>query len=227
MEGNTGNLIYNGGDTVKIPKITMDGLGNYSRSTGFPTGAVTLSYETFKLQMDRGVTFNIDSMDVNETNFVANATTSMGEFQRTEVVPEIDAYRYSKIASLAIAASKASGGYIPSKSDIYSKLRTDIATVQDVIGADTPLVITMSIATLNLLEQSSELNRFLRVGGCTDLTNCGYTGDINTEFKSIDGIPIIEVPSYRLKTAYIFNDKSTAGQLQGGFTPAAGAKTIN
>lgn len=227
MEGNTGNLIYNGGNTIKIPKIDMDGLGNYSRSAGYTQGAINYQYETFTLSQDRARTFSLDSMDVNESNFVANASNAMGEFQRKKVVPEIDAYRYSKIASLAIAAGKASGGYTPDKTNIYSALRQDIATVQDAIGADTPLVITMSIATLNVLEQSTELNRFLSVGGCTNLTNCGFTGDINTEFKSIDGIPIIEVPSGLLKTAYVFNDGVTAGQTQGGFTVAGTAKTIN
>ena len=227
MEGNTTGLIYNGGNTVKVPKIDMDGLGNYSRSNGFVAGSSTLTYETLTLSQDRGRTFSIDSMDVDETNFVASASNIMGEFQRTKVIPEIDAYRYSKIASLAIAASKASGGYTPGVADIYTKLRADIATVQDVIGADTPLVITMSIATLNTLEQSTEMQRFIRMGAADGLTGNGFTGDVNTEFKSIDGIPIIEVPSARLKTAYTFNDGSTAGQTAGGFVPAGTAKTIN
>ena len=227
MEGNTGNLIYNGGNTVRIPKIDMDGLGNYSRSEGFAQGASTLVYETFTLSQDRARAFSLDEMDVNESNFVANASNLMGEFQRVKVIPEIDAYRYSKIASLAIDAGKAIGGYTPDETNIYSTLRGDIAKVQDLIGADTPLVITMSTMTLNTLENSSELQRFLRMGAADGLTGNGFTGNVNTEFKSIDNIPIIEVPSARLKTAYVFNDGVTAGQTQGGFTPAAGAKTIN
>ena len=31
MEANAGLVVYNGGSEVKIPKITMDGLGSYSR----------------------------------------------------------------------------------------------------------------------------------------------------------------------------------------------------
>lgn len=220
MEGNAGLVKYNGGNTVKIPKIDMDGLGDYDRSNGFAQGSATLIYEDRTLSQDRGRTFSIDSEDVDETNFVATASTLMSEFQRTKVIPEIDAYRYSKMASLAISNSRASGGYTPGVSDIYTKLRADIATIQDVAGA-IPLIITMSTATLNILESSSELQRQLQVaqfqGGA----------DISFEVKSVDSCPIIEVPSARLKTAYILNDGKTSGQTAGGFVADPSAKDIN
>jgi len=211
MEGNAGMVQYNGGNTVKVPKMTMDGLGNYSRSAGFVAGSATLAYETFTMSQDRGRTFLLDSMDVNETNFVANASNLMGEFQRTLVIPEIDAYRYSKLASLAIAAGRASGGYTPVVADVLTKLRADIAAVQDVIGADKPLVITMSTAVLNVLESSTEITKQLTVGTMASGVDLTY------EVTKVDGIPIVEAPSARLKTAYEFMDGSTTGKTQGGF----------
>lgn len=218
MEGNAGLVIYNGGNTVKIPKITMDGMGNYNRGTGFVGGSSILTYETKTMGQDRGRTFSLDAMDVNETNFVANASNLMGEFQRTMVIPEIDAYRYSTIAALAVANARVSNGYTPSKADIYSRLKADIATIQDAIGA-VPLVITMSIANLAILEGSTEITRRLDVGA--------FSGTILSEVKKIDECPIIEVPSARLKTAYVFNDGTTAGQTVGGFVPAGVTKNIN
>jgi len=218
MEGNAGLVIYNGGNTVKIPKISMDGLGNYDRSAGFTQGAATLAYETKTMGQDRGRTFMLDSMDVNETNFVANASNLMGEFQRTLVIPEIDAYRYSAIATQAIAGSRASGGYTPIVADIYSKIKADITAIQDIVGA-IPLKITMSTATLNILESSTEMVRQLQVNN--------FNGAIQSEVHQIDECPITEVPSARLKTAYVFNDGKTTGQTGGGFTPAALAKSIN
>jgi hypothetical protein len=218
MEGNAGLVIYNGGNTVKIPKISMDGLGAYDRSAGFTQGAATLAYETKTMGQDRGRTFSLDSMDVNETNFVANASNLMGEFQRTMVIPEIDAYRYSTIASLAIAGSRASGGYTPIVADIYSKIKADITAIQDIVGAVTLRVI-MSTATLNILESSTEMVRQLQVNS--------FNGTIQSEVKQIDECPISEVPSARLKTAYVFNDGKTTGQTGGGFVPASGAKSIN
>ncbi len=99
MESNAGRVQYNGGKTVKVPKMSLSGLGDYSRTDGYPQGAVTLGFETFEMTQDRGRQFFLDSMDVNETNFVASASNIMGEFQRTQVVPEIDAYRLSKLAN--------------------------------------------------------------------------------------------------------------------------------
>ena len=90
LEANAGQVIYNGGKEVKIPKMSTSGLGDYSRETGYAQGSVSLSYETRKLTQDRGRKFSIDSMDVNESNFVANVTNVMGTFQKTQVLPEID-----------------------------------------------------------------------------------------------------------------------------------------
>ena len=64
-------------------------------------------YETRKMTQDRGRLFQIDPMDINETNFIPTASAIMGEFQRTQVVPEIDAYRISKLATETITANKA------------------------------------------------------------------------------------------------------------------------
>lgn len=219
MEANAGNVIYNGGKDIKIPKITMDGLGDYDRTNGFTQGNVTLEYETKTMTMDRARSFQLDENEVNESNFVASASNVMSEFQKTAVIPEIEAYRYSKIATLAIAGSKASGGYTPVVTDILSKLKADIAMVQDVIG-DIPLIITMSRLTKNILEGSTEITKQLVM---TDFASGAYT----TKVSMIDDCPIIPVPSRLLKTAYIFNDGKTAGQEAGGFKADTTAKAIN
>jgi len=219
MERNAGQVIYNGGREIKIPKISTDGLGDYSREGGYPRGAVTLEYETMSMAMDRGKQFLLDSMDVNESNFVANASNTMSNFQKRWVIPEVDAYRYSKIAALAISKGKASGGYTPVVDDVLTKLKTDIAAVQDIIG-DVPLVITMSRTTKNVLDMSKEITRQLAI-------DAFQSGQYNTKVSWVDDCPIIPVPSARLKTAYVFNDGKTTGQETGGFVPDEAAKNIN
>ena len=97
MEANASNVKYSGGDTVRMPVISTTGLAKYDRDEGFNQGAVTLAYKDYTLTQDRGRTFHLDSMDVNESNFVATAGTVVGEFQRLQVAPEIDAYRYSRM----------------------------------------------------------------------------------------------------------------------------------
>ena len=73
MELNSSQVKYTGGNEVKIPKLTMDGLGDYDRDNGFVQGSVTLEWQTRTLTQDRGRTFQLDSMDVDETAFVATA----------------------------------------------------------------------------------------------------------------------------------------------------------
>jgi len=227
MEGNASLVSYQGGKTVKVPKISMDGLGDYDRNTGFKKGSATLEFEPFVMGQDRATSFSLDSLDVNETNFVATASNLMGEFQRVKVIPEVDAYRISKIAALAIAKAGncISYGYTPTKADILTKIREDIAAVQDVIGVGTPLLVMISIATQNILENSTELVKQLHVGGmgCMQAGIMTTGSSIDLEVTMLDKCPLIEVPSALMKTAYVFADGST----NFGFTPAVAAKNIN
>lgn len=219
MEANAGLVKYNGGNEVKIPKIDMDGLGDYDRAKGFVEGAVTLEYETKTLTQDRGRTFMLDRMDVDESNFVATAANVMGEFQRTQVVPEIDAYRYSSISAQAIAAGSARGGYDPDAETILSEIKKDIHDIYDVAG-EIPLVITVSMPVWAIISNSTEIMKFLSV---IDFSR----GEVKTKVRGIDENPIIPVPSARMKTKYQFLDGKTSGQEKGGFTPEADAKNIN
>lgn len=221
MELNDKLIKYSGGADVKIPALEMDGLGNYDRQTGFVDGDVNLTWETKTMTQDRGRRFTIDENDVNETNFVLTAASVMGEFQRKKVVPEIDAYRYSSIAAQAIAKNKAHYGYAATETDILQKLYYDIAAVQDVVGDDTPLVITMATPIAAILSMSDKLSKKLDV---LDFKQ----GDVTMKVKALDGQhPIIRVGSGRMATTYKFRDGKTSGQEKGGFEPDAAAKDIN
>lgn len=220
MEPNAKLVKYNGGNEVKIASILMDGLGDYDRGRGFVGGAVSLKWQTHTFTQDRGRTFMLDSQDVDESNFAATAGVVMGEFQRTKVIPEVDAYRYSKIAQLAIEAENAVGGYTVDEETVLATLLGNIATVQDKIGEGEQLVITLPFTVAALLDQNKEIQKRIDV---IDFQQ----GGINTKVKALDGNPIIRVPSARLKTLYEFLDGETTGQEDGGFKAAATAKSIN
>lgn len=220
MELNESQVKYNGGNEVKIPVITMDGLANYDRQKGYTDGSVTMEWKTYNLTQDRDRKFMLDAMDVDETNFVVNAGTVMGEFQRTRVVPEIDAYRYAKIAQTAIANNVASGGYTPAESTVLNKLLYDIAAVQDKIGEGTPLVITVPFTIAAIINGSDKLQKRIDV---VDFTQ----GGISTKVRSIDGNPLIVVPSTRLKTKLKIKDGKTEGEESGGYEETADSKSIN
>lgn len=217
MEENAGQVQYNGGAEVKIPKMQMSGLGDYDRDGGFAKGAVTVTYETKEMTQDRGRTFQLDAMDVDETNFAAMAGNVMGEFQRTKVIPEIDAYRYSKIAELAEAAGKTKV-YTPAVESIFENLMNDITEVRDKAGECTEVVVAMSAKVAGMLD--------LAKGGTNVLQSGVFQqGNAELKIKEIDGCPIIRVPSARFQTKYDFLDGVTA--VEGGFAAADDAKGIN
>jgi len=76
MEDNAGQVKYSGGAVAMIPKVSMSGLGNYDRNSGYTQGAISLTYEAKTMTMDRDSKFLLDKMDVDETNFVLSASTS-------------------------------------------------------------------------------------------------------------------------------------------------------
>lgn len=221
MDANAGQVIYNGGAEVKIPKMSVQGMGDYDRDNGYQQGGVTLEYETRKMTQDRGRKFHLDAMDVNETNFVATASSVMGEFQRVHVVPEIDAYRISKLATDTITAKKAGMieyGYTPGAegTSALRKLKEGIRAVRDLYEG--PLVCH---ATSDfLMELELEL-----AGKITAVTFS--KGGIDTKVPAVDGVPLIMTPSNRMYTTITLNDGKSGGQEAGGYKKGDSAKNIN
>lgn len=82
-----------------IPKISMDGLADYSRSNGYVQGDVTITYETKSCNYDRGRKFSVDAMDNEETAGIAFGKLA-SEFIRTKAVSEMDAFRFARYASV-------------------------------------------------------------------------------------------------------------------------------
>lgn len=222
MEANAGKVKYTGGAEVKIPKMSVQGLGDYDRDNGYLMGSATLEYETKKMTQDRGRKFQLDSMDVDETNFVTTASSVMGEFQRTKVIPEIDAYRLSKIATEAINANVAGMvqyGYTPGAANTSAlrKVKEGIAAIRD-LGYDGPLVVHATDSFI--LELELEL--------ANKISTVNFKkGGIITKVPAVDEVPIIPTPANRLVTAIKLNDGKTSGQEKGGFEKGATAKDIN
>lgn len=223
MEANAGQVIYNGGAEVKIPKISLQGLGDYDRDNGFTQGAVTLEYETRKMTQDRGRMFQLDAMEVNETNFIATAAAVMGEFQRMHVVPEIDAYRLSAIATEAISLDNTSSkgmveyGYVAKEADVLRKIKAGIKKIRSA-GYNGDLVIHATAdVTLEL-----EMNLASKMQTATISVD-----GVDLIVPAIDKTPIIETPQNRMYTAITINDGKTEGQKEGGYTKGTSALEVN
>ena len=213
-----------GARTVLIPDVDMQGLGNYDRDDGFVTGALTVSSESYTMAMDRGRSFQLDREDNDETGIANLAGQVMGEFVRTRVVPEMDAYVLSKLATLATTKSQTVTGTVSSQ--IYKMITEAINKVQAVAGYSEPLVCFVDSTVWAALMNTTEVTRQINVGEFKK-------GAVNTKVKYLNDVPIIPVSDDRMKSAFTFYDgvtdesgSSGADQTVGGFVPATSAKKI-
>ena len=220
MEANAGQVIYNGGAEVKIPKMTVQGMGDYDRDNGYVQGSVTLDYETRTMTQDRGRKFQLDAMDINENNFVTTASSVMGMFQREHVIPEIDAYRLSSLAAQALGyndGAMVTSGYKPEEATVLRAIKAAIKSVRD-NGYNGPLVI----------HATSEVTMELEIAMAAKISVVDFSkGGIVTKVPAVDGVPIIETPANRMYTAIQIYDGKTEGQKAGGYAKGSTGKQMN
>ena len=187
-----------------IPKISMDGLADYSRNGGYVNGDVTLTNETVKCNFDRGRMFNVDNMDNAESAGIAFGRLS-GEFIRTKVVPELDAFRFATYAGIP-GISTTAGATLTTVADIIAALRSATTKMdEDEVPAENRyLYIT---PTLMGIIQDADTNKSREV--------------LNNFAK------ITKVPQTRFYTAIEQLDGTSDGEKTGGFKKASGAAEIN
>ena len=204
MELNGSQVQYNGGDTVNIPDVTFTGLGAYDRNTGYGKGSITLKWAQYKLSQDRGTSFLIDNMDIDESGFVVQAGNMLAEFQRTIVVPHVDAYRYAKLATTASAPTGGGKKEVTfatatptadEADNLYLAITQAIAEVKDQ-APNQQVVLTTTTIVLNTLKRSK---MFQQAKNTTVISKGGVDYTVN----AIDDVAIIEASSA------IFNEDFT------------------
>lgn len=127
-----GDLVKAGANAneIIVPKLEMDGLGDYDRNSGYLDGDVTLTNETVKYNYERGRKLKTDTIDNEETGGVIMANMS-SEFLRTKVVPEVDAVRYATYAALDDITDVAVNGVEYKTGDEVLKALEDAMTQLD------------------------------------------------------------------------------------------------
>lgn len=198
-------LVQAGANTneIVVPKLSMNGLADYSRNDGYIKGDVDLTMETVKFNYDRGRKFSVDAMDNEETAGVAFGKLS-SEFIRTRVVPEMDAFRFATYAGKE-GISKASGAL-----------------------ADGNAVLAALVAAKSKMDDDEvpEENRILYI--TSTHYNAVNAVDTTKSKKVLESFAqVITVPQSRFYTAITLNDGKTGGEEAGGFKKADTAKNIN
>ena len=84
---------------IIYPQISVSGLGDYSRNSGYTNGSVNLEWKTAKFNYDRGTKISVDVMDNEESRDIA-FTMAGAELMRTKVAPEADAFVFATLAGI-------------------------------------------------------------------------------------------------------------------------------
>ena len=205
LDGNP-ELVQQGANANEliIPMLSMEGLGESDRNGGYVGGDVTMTNETVKCNFDRGRMFTIDNMDNQETANIAYGRLA-GEFIRTKVVPEVDAFRFASYAGKAGISKVSSGATLSTGEAVIAALRA--ATVKmdedEVPYEDRHLFITSTL------------------DGLIADTDTTKSKDVLARFASKT-----LVPQTRFYTA-INQLSGKDGEKAGGYTKADGAADIN
>ena len=186
---------------IIIPKIDMDGLGAYDRNSGYTNGDATLTNETVRFNYERGRMFSIDSMDDEETAGLAYGKLA-GEFIRTKVAPEGDAFRFAKYSEKA-----------------GTKKEEALANGKAVVDA-----LRVAVTAMDEAEVSYE-NRFLFITptlkGMIDDLDTTKSREVLAKFAGI-----VEVPQTRFYTAIdLLSGKDS--ENKGGYKKSANGKELN
>lgn len=187
-----------------IPKISLQGLANYSKTSGFVSGDITLAWETVKANFDRGRKFNIDAVDNEDTaiNLIGKLAAA---FEREKVVPEIDAFRLAMYASLAGGAP--AGAALSTGDAVIAALR----------------VCATSLENAEVPEGSAILYVTPTLKGLVEDLDTTKSRAVLAKFKKI-----VPVPQGRFYTAITQQDGVTAGQEAGSYIKnATTGKDIN
>ncbi len=221
MENTTPGIQWTGGEEIKIPILNMDGLGTMQGYKA-PDGDLTLRWETKTLEYYRGRNFAIGRYDIDMTNMALSVSNALRVFLREHVVPEVDKIRISRLSQAAnnygSVEVQATSGI--TSDNIMELLLNDIATVQDQIGETEQLYIQISTTLKNVLEQSSQITRFLNVKDF-------QVRSATLRLEALNDQYLIGTPSAYMKASFQLNDGRSAGQTVGGVTFANTAPGIN
>lgn len=188
---------------IVIPKIAMDGLADYSRNGGYVNGNVTLNWETVKFNYERGRMFQVDTMDNEETQNIAFGRLA-GEFIRTKVVPELDAFRFATYAG--VSGIGTATGSLATGEAVIKALRDATSAMDE---AEVPMEDRHLFITPTLLGLVQDM----------DTTK---SKEVLSRFASIT-----KVPQTRFYSAVELLDGQTGGEEAGGYKKADGAVELN
>lgn len=196
--------------SFRVPHIKTSGYQPHDRqSKGYNSGNITVEDEVYTLGFDRDIEFYVDVADVDETNQAASAGNITQVFTNEHATPEMDAYRFSKLADYAKNEGNLKEEEI-TKENVLDVLKK--AVLKSRKYGTQNLIMYVSSEVTDALELCPDFKRTINV-------SADGPAKIETRVTSLDGVVLKEVwAQERFYDAFDFSE---------GFKPTEDAKQLN
>ena len=189
---------------IVYPQISVTGLGDYSRNSGYTNGSVNLEWKTATFNYDRGTKISVDVMDNEESRDIA-FTMAGSELMRTKVAPEADAFTFATLAGIAGISKATPATY-----------------------ADATEFLQALIVAKNKMDEDEVPEEGRILYATPTLLNGVMALDTTKSREILNSFSVKKrVPQSRFYTAIDLLDGKTAGEEAGHYKKAETGKDIN
>lgn len=183
--------------TIKLPRMTVSGYKDHTRTPGFNAGNMTNDWEPKKLEHDRDIEFFVDKLDIDETNLTLSVANIQNTFEEEQAIPEKDSYRFSKLHA---ELSKYSGRVDSTAITVQNFLEafdTEMSYMDEAGVPEEGRIMYLTPSMKKIMKEAEGVQRVMSVS---------TAGSINRNVHSLDDVVFKMVPAARMKTKYDFTD---------------------
>jgi hypothetical protein len=191
-----------GAKTVNLFTFSSVGMANYDRNAGYVMGDVNAGWEPFTLEVDRGRGYQVDSQSNDET-LGMELSSMLSETERVELIPEIDAYCFAKMAGTTGISSAT--GALSTSADVIAAIDTAEAKMDNDEVPYEGRILFVSPAI------------YMKLKGGIERRIINSEDNVNTNVEFYDDMRIVRVPAARFNTAITLNAPTTSAGV-GGYT---------
>lgn len=196
--------------TIKLPRLTLSGYKDHTRTAGFNAGTISNDWEPKKLAHDRDIEFFVDPMDIDETNLALSVANIQNTFETEQAIPEKDCYNFSKLhTELTNFHGRIDSTTVLTAQNILAIFDEEMSKMDDAGVPVDGRILYVTPAVNKLLKEADGIQRVITVNDANA---------VNRNVHSLDDVTIKMVQSGRMKTKYNFTN---------GCVAAADADQIN
>lgn len=189
--------------TIKLPRMTLSGYKDHTRTAGFNAGTMSNDWEPKKLAHDRDIEFFIDPMDIDETNLTLSVANIQNTFETEQAIPEKDSYRFSKLYSeLKTLNASAIDTTTITAANFLEVFDEQMSKMDEAGVPEEGRILYVTPSMNKIVKNAQGIDRYMTISAGPNA--------VNRKVHSLDDVNIKMVPAARMKTLYNFTDGCVA-----------------